>query len=369
MRIGLGGIYLQSQGAGVSRCGIRVAEALSRLEPEIEFWWHVQPGFEPPSDLLARPNLRLVREPKIRTFLMTGGIRAKLRGYRAWIASAYDVFPFALVPQTAIVHDLFCLTHPDFFTAEHARTLTGQLNTTARTCRVLFANSEFTKDEIVRLQGRATQDVDVVYHGMGNVQPPVTRSEVNQERKARWGIPESPYLLALSTLEPRKNMPRLVEAFARIAPRHPLLKLALVGGRGWKEGPIYGAIERSGLGDRIVLPGYVADEAIPAWYACSEAFVMPSLQEGFGAPVLEAMAYGAPVVSSDAGSLPELGRDFAVYFDPENVEAMADAIERRLATPFSGADRVAAQTHAAHFSWDRTASGIMEGLRRRGIVR
>lgn len=368
MKIGLGGLYLQSQGAGVSRCGIRVADALSRLEPTIDFHWHVQPGFDPPPELLDRPNLHLVREPRIRTFLLTGGLLAKTRGYRAWIASAYDVFPFALVPQAAIVHDLFCLSHPEFFTDVHARALTHQLNTTARVGKVLFANSQFTKEEVLRLQGRRSEDVDVVYHGMGNVQPPIDRADVTPALRSAWSIPSAPYLLALSTLEPRKNMPRLVEAFARIAPQRPDLRLALVGGKGWKEGPIFEAIERTGLSDRVVLPGYVADEAIPAWYACSEAFVMPSLQEGFGAPLLEAMAYGAPVVSSNAGSLPELGGDLAIYFDPEDVAGMADAIERRLAMPFSQAERAKAQDHASAFTWDRTAAGIMAGLRRRGIV-
>jgi len=368
VRIGLGGLYLQSQGAGVSRCGIRVADALSRLEPSIDFYWHVQHGFEPPRELLDRPNLRLVRESRIRTFLLTGGLLAKTRGYRAWIASAYDVFPFALVPQAAIVHDLFCLSHPEFFTDVHARALTHQVNTTARVCKVLFANSRFTKEEVVRLQGRASDDVDVVYHGMGNVQSPVDRAAVTPAQRAEWMIPEAPYLLALSTLEPRKNMPRLVEAFARIASQRPHLHLALVGGRGWKEGPIFEAIQRTGLSDRVVLPGYVPDEAIPAWYACSEAFVMPSLQEGFGAPLLEAMAYGAPVVSSNAGSLPELAGEFAVYFEPEDVAGMSDAIERRLATPFTPAERIAAQDHASAFTWERTAAGIMSGLRRRGIV-
>ena len=162
--------------------------------------------------------------------------------------------------------------------------------------------------------------------------------------RQRYGIGQQPFILSLSTLQPRKNYVRLIQAFARLAPQHPDLLLVLGGGKGWKYDEILAEPARLDIADRVRFPGFVADEDLPALYSAAELFAYPSLYEGFGIPLLEAMACGTPVLSSDRSSLPEVTGTAGIQVDPFDVDAMAaesGAIaHRQPATPGSHRARV-----------------------------
>ena len=153
---------------------------------------------------------------------------------------------------------------------------------------------------------------------------------------------DRPYILSAATLEPRKNLPRLVEAFAQLPDTHDLL---LVGGKGWRHPEIEAR-------PNVVVTGFLPDEELKSLYAGAAAVAYPSLEEGFGFPILEALAAGVPVLTSNRSSMPEVGGDVAFYCDPESVESIRDGLVAVLGAPH---DAARGRAHAATFSWDRCA--------------
>ena len=178
------------------------------------------------------------------------------------------------------------------------------------------------------------------------------------------GVPESGFILAVGTLEPRKNLPRLVAAYRRLPATlrdaHPLV---VTGRLGWDSGETVAALDS--LGSRAIRTGFVPDEQLALLYRRCALFAYPSLGEGFGLPVLEAMAAGAPVLTSDRSSLPEVGGDAAAYCDPTDERAIAAALQALLGDPARRAQLAAAgPLRAAEFSWDETARIVLETLER-----
>jgi glycosyltransferase involved in cell wall biosynthesis len=180
-------------------------------------------------------------------------------------------------------------------------------------------------------------------------------------------LPEAGFVLAVGTLEPRKNLPRLVQAYTMLGEslqrEHPLV---VVGELGWQTGETVAALRS--LGERARVLGHVSDAALAELYRRCGAFCYPSLYEGFGLPVLEAMAAGAPVVTSNVSSLPEVGGEAVEYADPFDAQSIAAALERVLASPARRAELAAAgRARAGEFSWDATAetvAGVLQGVLR-----
>jgi len=171
----------------------------------------------------------------------------------------------------------------------------------------------------------------------------------------RYNLPRS-YLLYVGGLNGRKNIAGLLEAFATVRSNHPSLNLVIVGKRQWHAGSIDAALERHTLEAYVRFTGYLPDADLPALYGGAAAFVFPSLYEGFGLPVLEAMACGAPVITSNVSSLPEVAGNAALMVDPRDTAALAGAIERLLTDSALAAEqRRKGLERAAQFSWQRTA--------------
>jgi glycosyltransferase involved in cell wall biosynthesis len=160
----------------------------------------------------------------------------------------------------------------------------------------------------------------------------------------------------VGTLEPRKNVVRLVEAFAALKARGLPHKLVLAGGKGWLYEPIFAAIERLGLRGDVILPGFVSRQELPLWYNGAALFAYPSLYEGFGLGPLEAMACGTPVVVSNRASLPEVVGDAGLQVDAEDANSLAEAMASALTSPsLAGELRERGQQRAAGFTWEQTA--------------
>jgi glycosyltransferase involved in cell wall biosynthesis len=172
----------------------------------------------------------------------------------------------------------------------------------------------------------------------------------------RYGLPPR-YLLFVGTIEPRKNLSRLLAAFETIHADGLSDGLVIVGRPGWLYDSFFAVLEASPVRDAVVLPGYVTDEDLPAVYTGAQALVFPSLYEGFGLPVLEAMACGTPVVTSRASSIPEVGGDAALYFDPASVGEMGEAIRTMLGDSTTSEEKCErGLARAAQFSWQRVAA-------------
>ncbi|MFQ3661823.1 MAG: glycosyltransferase family 1 protein, partial [Chloroflexaceae bacterium] len=172
---------------------------------------------------------------------------------------------------------------------------------------------------------------------------------------------EAPYFLYIGTIQPRKNLTRLIEAFAHAGPDDALLVIA--GRRGWLSEPIVRRVAELGLTNRVRFPGYVPDADLPALLSGALAFVFPSLYEGFGMPVLEAMACGAPVLTSTTSALPEVAGDAALLVDPCDTDAIAAALRRLAAdAPLRASLRARGLVRAADFTWERCARKTLDVL-------
>jgi len=220
----------------------------------------------------------------------------------------------------------------------------------ARKAKAIIAISECTRRDVVRLLGAPEAKVVVVPCGVGPEYRPSAAAEQESFRR-RHGIGR--YILYLGTIEPRKDLVRLVQAYAEVRRRgqkgHTLV---LAGAPGWGYGDVYAEVERLGLVGNTVFTGYVPVAEAAGWYAAADLFVYPSVYEGFGLPTLEAMACGAPVIAADASSLPEAVGDAGVLVPPADTQALAEAMaallgneERRRALAARGLER------ARSFSW------------------
>jgi glycosyltransferase involved in cell wall biosynthesis len=217
----------------------------------------------------------------------------------------------------------------------------------------LFTVSEHAKQEIVDHLGVTPERVTVTYDACDARFSPASPAELAAFRQ-RNNLPDR-YLFYLGTLEPRKNIPRLIDAYAQIA-KESGVPLLIGGGKGWLYEPILAQAERLQLGDMLRFVGYVPQAEQHLWYGAATAFVFPSLYEGFGMPPLEAMACGTPVIASNASCLPEIVGDAALQVDPYDIDALAAAMRRVLNDTDLQADMCAKGiVQAGKFSWLETA--------------
>jgi glycosyltransferase involved in cell wall biosynthesis len=281
------------------------------------------------------------------------------------------------------VHDLGHRYHPEAHTARQRWYLEWSTLYHVRTSAHLLADSRATRDDLVRLYGADPGRVTVAYLGVDPALKPVPDPVKLAPVLRKYGI-TVPYVLYVGTLQPRKNLVRLIEAFgyvsgvqrppegggrSHMADPSPMthLKLALVGRKGWLSEGILGRIKDLGLEDRVVCPGFADDADLAALYSAASLFVMPSLYEGFCMPVLEAMACGAPVACSNVSSLPEVVGDAALTFDPADVQSMARAIERVFQDGELRGTMVARGFEQARtFTWLRCARQVLAVLERVG---
>lgn len=274
----------------------------------------------------------------------------------------YVIAPLAQGKAVASIYDVSFLRYPHCASARTLRWLDRNLERTLRRADGIVTISEFSKAEIVEVLGVPARKVRVVYPGVSSAfRRPVPKAELAGVRK-RYGLPDC-YLLAVGTLEPRKNLATLLKAFSI---EHSFFRsrrcgLVLVGARGWKIGPLFEEIRRLGLEGDVVVTGYVDDRDLPALYQGATVLVFPSLYEGFGMPLLEAMASGLPVVASDTSSHREVLGEAAVFVSPHAPDSLARAVkdlfldlERRRALTALGIER------SALFTWEACARSMKE---------
>ncbi len=260
------------------------------------------------------------------------------------------------VPQVITVHDLSFLRYPQFFRRGNRLYLRTITALSCRRAAAVIAVSRFTAAEITALLGVPRERIRVIYHGVEPRFHPLPRTEVEAFRQ-RKGLPER-YILHLGTLEPRKNVPTLIRAFARL--RDPSLHLVLAGGKGWLYDAIFAEVQALGLKERVHFPGYVPAEEQPLWYNAATLFVSLSHYEGFGLPVLEAAACGLPIVAGDRSSLPEAAGKGALLVPPTEEAAVAEAMHRLLTdAALREKVRQAGLEHSRRFTWERTAEGTV----------
>lgn len=343
-----------------------LARALAQLAPDEQLLLleHVRGR----DGLASGPNVRRValRTPPHHRFEQLA-LALELLPLRADVLHSPDFIPpfRRTCPAVITVHDLGFLRFPETLDAA-ARRYYGQTERAVRSAEAIVVPSVATASDLRTRFGVPDEKIAVIPHGVADLFQPAEPAVVERLR-ARLGL-AGPYLLFVGTIEPRKGLDTLLRAFARLAPRAAganALSLVLAGRRGWLDQPIFDLVERLGLGEQVRFLDALADAELPALYTGAEALVLPSRYEGFGLPVLEAMACGAPVVCSTAGALPEVAGDAALLVEPEDDAGLAATLERLRADAGLRADlRARGLARAAGFRWEESARRHLEVYRR-----
>jgi glycosyltransferase involved in cell wall biosynthesis len=268
--------------------------------------------------------------------------------------------------SVATVHDLGFHHYPEAHTISQNLYLRWSTRHNAQASVLVLADSLATRQDLIRYYGLSADKISVVYPGRDETLTPVTEPTMLAAIRARYDL-HQPYLLYVGTLHPRKNLVRLVQAYAQLlsepAGHAPIPLLVLAGQKGWLYREISDEVRRLGLGERVRFTGFVPEEDLAALLSGALAFAFPSLYEGFGLPVVEAMACGTPVVCSQASSLPEVAGDAALLVDPLDTEALAAALVRVVSDEGLRHDLVLRGFQQVRsFSWQRCARETLDVL-------
>ena len=252
------------------------------------------------------------------------GFNNLVPGAELFHATEHLLPPLRGVPTVLTVHDMIFKLFPQHQKRLNYWYLNATMPLYCRRADAIITVSESSKRDMVAEYGLEPDRVNVIYEAAAPEFVPAAPQAMDEVRR-RYGLPER-YLIHVGTIEPRKNLTRLVKALERLRKDGLTIPLVVVGGKGWLYDEFFRRLEQSEVRDSVTFPGYVPSADLPAIYSAACVAAVPSVYDGFGLPVLEAIACGTPVVSSRASSLPEMGGEAARYFDPYDVEAMADAI-------------------------------------------
>ncbi len=370
-------IYIDVSAAVHQRAGIaRYAESLARTLLT-DYGQERQFGLFYNRDRQARPLLGLEN-------VLTRTVRA---GYKIWRmavwlgqlagtgfnrllpdaelfhATEHLLMPLRGVPTVLTVHDLIYHLFPAYHKRLNYWFLNAAMLLFVQRADALITISESSKRDLMRIYGVTEEKITVIYEAASPDFQPVPAERVAKV-KARYGLPER-YLLALGTIEPRKNLIRLVAALRALRQQDPVLSLVIVGSAGWLYQDFFQNLEKLDDPRAVLLSGYVPDADLPAVISGATVYVLASFYEGFGLPILEAMACGTPVACSNTSSMPELGGDAARYFDPQDTQDMTAAIAAVLDNADLRAEmRERGLAQAARFSWQRAAKETLAAYER-----
>ena len=361
---------LLSGAAGFRSAGIHrsIEQLLLHLPAAIPSEWRLT-AFIGAQAALDSPDIDVRRAPwrtdsAIRRILWEQAVQPwALRGYDGYHAMAY-AGPLVGAPATVVtVHDLSFIHTPErvpFLRRTYLRALTAY---TCRRARVVIGVSQATADDVAKTFGIPESRLVVTPHGVDHAQfRPLDRAAVEAFRTAHSLPPR--FWLFIGTLEPRKNLVTLLEAYAALPPAERL-PLIVAGGKGWNTEPIFEAVERLGLAGSVQFPGFIPTEDLPLWYNCAEIFIYPSVFEGFGLPVLEAMACGIPVIVSNASSLPEVAARAGLCLPPQDAPVWTETLRRvRDDADWRRSAADAGLDEASRYTWPETARRTVAAYQR-----
>ncbi|CAN5752019.1 glycosyltransferase family 1 protein [soil metagenome] len=295
----------------------------------------------------------------------TAGLGLGIRDRLDVLHSPLNIAPAAPgAPSVVTVHDIAFERFPSHYPGGQQRYLSMMTRLSTRQAAQVIAVSTTTRDDLIECYGIAPNRITVVPNGVEATFRRQTAEEIAAFRRAN-ELPEN-YLLFVGTLQPRKNLDGLLRAYSHVASRIDW-PLVVIGGEGWLYSPIHRLVRQLGLSNQVRFAGYVEPSELPTWYAAATIFVFPSHYEGFGLPVIEAMASGTPVITSTTSSLPEVAGDAALLVRPTSPVEIARAMlqlaeDEELGRELAGRglDR------ARQYSWRRTAEETYAVYQRAG---
>ena len=359
------------QRAGLARYAERLASALwqhFRDALDLTLVYNSHSGRRLPASLGSIPALTLpLGQHRWRLGALTCQLlRASLVEGRLPAGDVYHatehLLPWMARPSVMTVHDLIFERYPQHHTRANRAFLRVAMPLFVRRADAIIAVSQHTRRDLLEVYATPPQKVYVVEEGIDERFRPAGEADIRRV-KERYSI-RRPYLLMVGTLEPRKNHALAFRALAQLKAEGRPHCLVAVGGGGWLFDAVQRQVESLQLSDDVIFAGHVADADLPALYSGADCFLMPSLYEGFGIPVLEAMACGAPVVCSKVSSLPEVAGEAARFIEPLTAEGLADAVRQVLSHP-KMADKMLSDgmRQAGRYRWQRAADETVQVYR------
>lgn len=381
MHIAINGYFLQRPATGSGEHLYYLLESLDTLG-EAEDFLLLYPRLEK-SPILRIPNLgdhftvREVRGTSERLGLRLGKIWWEQMALRQacetarvdLLHSPYFASPLRpTVPTVVTIHDVIPLVLPEYSKPLHTRLYMWLVSAAAKRASAILTVSETSKRDIVRTLGISEDRVHVTYNATDSSLQPVYNEVALEAVRDSYGI-TGDFLLYFGGFDVRKNVERLILAYQAALPSFSRpCQLVIAGSLGLVGHPLYPdprlLIQRLGLDGKVIVTGKISEEEKPNLYSAASAFIFPSLYEGFGMPVLEAMACGAPVITSNLSSLPEVAGDAAILVDPTSANAMADAMVKLMNDPALREDlKSRGLRRASQFSWEASAAKTLEVYR------
>ncbi len=333
MHVGIDARLIYYRQAGISQYTLRLMEQLADINGEDQFT--IFQSRKDDSHLTGRPNFyrrSLWTPPHHRLEQLL--LPLELSAVDIDVLHSPDFIPpFRRHCKSVItVHDLNFLLFPEFLTPESA-SYYGQIDQAVRSCDHIIAVSECTKKDIVRLTGAPDSKISVVYEAAHPLYRPMRDPAERHEARNRLGL-QRDFVLFVSTIEPRKNVPGLLRAFRRLLTDYrPDVDLVLAGEKGWLIDEVFRLVQELDLEQRVHFQGRVTPQDLLLLYNSAQLLIHPAFYEGFGLPPLEAMACGTPVIVSNTSALPEIVGNAALLVDPDDTDAMAVAMWRVLSDP------------------------------------
>ena len=356
------------RGAGINGYIYHLIQALPEADPA--FYYTVFTGDQAQSPAHKRLEVRRTpwnTEKPLRRILWEQIVQPAAlwsSGLDLYHAMAFVSPVLSRVPSVVTMYDLSFVHYPEVVPKARRLYLRLLARRSCQRARRVIAISQSTARDVAASFGISPDKIDIAVPGVSDQFRPMLSFDVEAFRQ-RKGLPER-FLLFVGTLEPRKNLPMLLRAYAQLpAFDRAAVHLVLAGGRGWMYQEIFRTIDEYDLGDTVHLPGYLPPDELPWWYNAAEAFIFPSLFEGFGLPVVEAMACGTPVLVSDVSSLPEAAGDTGLLLPPQDIDAWTEALALAIRDPAWREDAGRrAQLRALDFTWANTAAQTIASYRR-----
>jgi glycosyltransferase involved in cell wall biosynthesis len=330
MKVGVLVLMAGRDAGGPETYEVEMLRALAQIDRDNEYVVYCTGDEAPRAIAIAQENFRYhVLSPRSRAVSLTLSLPARLvHDGIDFLHSTFTPPPLAVRPEVLTMHCLSSFVHPEFYSPAIAWRLNSLLRIGMRRAQCVLCVSKTTADDVHERFGVEHERLAVSYNGVSPRFRPVpidvAAARVRDELKI-----DGPYALFVGKLEPRKNVMRLLEAFAQFRRETGSdTRLLLAGNRTTVTPAIEAQIARLDLGDAVVQPGYVPADLLTSLYSAARMFLLPSLWEGFGIPIVEAMACGTPVLTSTATCLPEVAGDAAVTVDPHSAASIAEGIAR-----------------------------------------
>jgi glycosyltransferase involved in cell wall biosynthesis len=320
----------------------------------------VRPALRVLPTLTARLPLRRWRLRVAMSYFGAPGVDSIFQGVRLFHATAHLLPKFKSIPSVFTLHDTAYVHFPHYFRPRDGFYLRHMMPRFLAWADRIIVPSENTRRDALHYYRMDPEKIEVIPEGVEErFNPDVERVRVSTVRE-RYALPKR-FILCINTIEPRKNLPTLLEAYAALRPRYPEIGLVIAGAKGWLYEHFFERLRSLELEHRVRLTGYVPDEDLPALLNAAEVFAYPSEFEGFGLPPLEAMACGVPVLCSNTSSFPEVVGDAGLLLPPHDVRAWVEALSRILESPQLRSElRVRGLARARLFTWERAARKTLE---------